>query len=388
MSASLDTVTQHHHRRRRRPHYSATASSSGTIYPLHPGRRLARINDTQVTWLDQCLVAGSSLAIVGAVVWVPTCVVWAYRKWQSVREKRRKAAYAALCLAAVGVYAGLAPQRHYRVGQWLQVRKWKLWQAWIRFLAVEVILDQPKQQQQQQQSSSSAGSNKDLANLDAILAFVPHGIFPFAFGVGAITDYARQIFGAFRPMVASIVLQVPILGDLVGMLHGLDASRRSVHQALQQGHRVGVIPGGISEMFSGYPRPGCHPDEEFAIVRKGFLRMALRHDKPVVPIYCFGSTKLFRRWHLPALETLSNVLRASIIVFYGVWGLPIPFRQRLTYVVGDPICPDSAAIQALPTTEAQVNALHEQFCQELHRLFERHKQAYGWGHKTIQLLSK
>jgi 2-acylglycerol O-acyltransferase 2 len=277
----------------------------------------------------------------------------------------------------------IAPQKNHRVGKWLNVKKWKLWDAWIRFLAIEVILDQPRQNQHRSDGRSGARTIAGTPLASEILAFIPHGIFPFAFGVGALTDWAQRIFGSFRPIVASAVLKVPIFGDLVGMIHGLDASKTEVDRALAHGERVGVIPGGISEMFTGYPRSGCHPDEEYAIVRKGFLRMALRHQKPVIPIFCFGSTKLFRRLELGGLEKLSEWLRISLIVFYGIWGLPIPFRQRLTYIVGEPIAPP-----LLSGEEAQVNAMHDAFCGELHRLFERHKDAYGWGHKTLTLLSK
>ena len=98
---------------------------TSSVYPFHPpgSQRLARIGDTDLTLLDKCLVAGSSLVIVGAFVWVPVCVAWAYQKWKTA--KRRKALYAALLVAAMGIYAGVAPQRSHRVGEWLQVRKWK-----------------------------------------------------------------------------------------------------------------------------------------------------------------------------------------------------------------------------------------------------------------------
>ena len=360
-----------------------------SVYPLHPAgsQWLARVSETELTALDRLLVAGSSLVIVGSAVWVPCLLLWAYRQWK--RLPRRRAAYAALILAALSVYVA-GPHRHGRVGQYLQVRKWKLWRAWLRFLAVEIILDSKQNSQTTGTTTTPTSTGKkqsfDLQHDDAILAFCPHGIFPFAFGIGTLTDLGRQIFGAFRPVVASAVLRVPILGDLVALLDGLDASRVSVDRALRRNERVGLVPGGIDEMFTGYPRPGCHPDEEYAIVRRGFLRLAARYHKPVVPIYCFGSTKLFRRLHLPALEYLSHLLRASLIVFYGVFGLPIPFRQRLTYIVGDPIVPPPVGENG--PTEAVVQDLHDQFCQELQRLFERHKEAYGWGQKTLHLLSK
>ena len=163
-----------------------------------------------------------------------------------------------------------------------------------------------------------------------------------------------------------------------------DASRSTVDRALSNGDRIGIVPGGIAEIFEGYPKHGTKPDEEYSIVRKGFLQLAYRHKIPVVPIYCFGSTKMFRRLNLPFLERLSSLIRASIVVFYGVWGLPVPYRQKLLYVVGNPIYPPSTAAASNP--DLAVNIMHEQFCTELHRIFDRHKEAYGWGNKSLHVL--
>lgn len=96
---------------------------------------------------------------------------------------------------------------------------------------------------------------------------------------------------------------------------------------------------------------------------------------------------MFRRLNLPILDRISSLLRASIVVFFGVWGLPIPFRQRLLYVVGNPITPPSATEAGIGEQQA-VDKMHKQFCCELLRIFDRHKEAYGWGHKSLTLLSR
>ena len=175
-----------------------------------------------------------------------------------------------------------------------------------------------------------------------------------------------------------------------------DASRSAVNRALSQGDRIGIVPGGIAEIFEGYPKQGTRPDEEYSIVRKGFLQLAMQHGVPVVPIYCFGATKMFHRLNLPALERLSSLMRASLVVFFGVWGLPIPFRQRLLYVIGNPIHPPpttttmigQGGIGEQQQQQQAVDDMHKQFCDELMRIFERHKEAYGWGHKSLKLLSR
>jgi hypothetical protein len=149
-------------------------------------------------------------------------------------------------------------------------------------------------------------------------------------------------------------------------------------------------------MFEGYPKPSTLPHEEYSIVRKGFLRLAVKHGVPVIPVYVFGATKMFKRLQLPVLERLSLFFRVSLVVFFGAWGLPIPFRQRLLYVMGQPIMPpslvgggehlDNTGAVAVAGMEQQVDDMHAQFCDELLRLFDRHKEAYGWGHKTLKLL--
>jgi 1-acyl-sn-glycerol-3-phosphate acyltransferase len=139
-------------------------------------------------------------------------------------------------------------------------------------------------------------------------------------------------------------------------------------------------------MFEGYPKPSTHPDEEYVILqpRKGFVRMAIKHGVPLVPVYCFGATKMFKRLQLPALEYVSKLLRISICVFFGSWGLPMPFRQRLLYVMGNPIFPPTRSNDGLD--EQQVDAMHARFCDELVALFDRHKESYGWARKTLRVV--
>lgn len=142
-------------------------------------------------------------------------------------------------------------------------------------------------------------------------------------------------------------------------------------------------------MFVGYPKPGTHPDEEYAILqnRKGFVRMAVKHGLPIVPIYCFGATKMFKRLQIPGLfEHLSNLLRMSICIMFGVWGLPVPFRQRLLYVMGNPIYPSDSSSGDSQSFNMQVDEVHARFCEEIVRIFDRHKGSYGWERKVLKII--
>lgn len=213
-------------------------------------------------------------------------------------------------------------------------------------------------------------------------------------------------------VVASATLWVPILHHVIGFIGGVNASASAVESVLQKGETLAVAPGGIAEMFLGYPRPGCGPDEEYALVlhRKGFVRLALKHGLPLVPVYVFGNTKLFKRLQLPPLvEAVSKLLRTSLVLFWGRWGLPVPFQVPLLYAVGTPLdahCADfTRTVNGAPAaatnvsrgprvrglsgwrpSESEVSALHAEFCTALVKVFEEHKAGYGWGHKRLVLV--
>lgn len=362
------------------------------LFPTHPKdtRVLLRFLESEAASSDRIQVMASSLLLIGAVSWVPVFSIWAYRRWKQAQTKRRKAMYAACLVAALSLV--FTPFGSRRLGDWLGVKKWPLWKSWLRYMAVEVIADQRGNPRPEAPPTDSA-----------IVAVFSHGIFPFSLALAALPQIMSDAaFGTIRPVVATATKYFPLVNVVLSWLGKMyvrirhilyiklkhcfvnsDASRSSVDRALVRGDRIGLIPGGIAEIFEGYPKPGTHPDTEYAIVRRGFLKMAVQHSVPIVPVYCFGSTKLFRRLELGILKQLSSLLKASVVVFYGICGLPIPFRQKLSYVIGNPITPrnDIAAQKA-------VDEMYDALCDELQRLFERHKDAYGWPRKSLELIKR
>lgn len=220
----------------------------------------------------------------------------------------------------------------------------------------------------------------------------PHGIVPFALGLGFIPQEAVDKFGPFRPVVASATRFFPFVRTLIGWGDGVDASRSNVHRALADGSRIGLAPGGISEMFEGYPKKGRLPNDECLLLasRKGFIRMALEHGVPVIPVYCFGSSKMLKRLHLPFLERISNLFRVSFCLFFGKNFLPIPFRKKLLYIIGRAIHPPehlkNRKFDGTAIDDSIVDDMHKRFCDEMVRIFDKYKDDYGWGMKTLRIV--
>jgi len=77
-----------------------------------------------------------------------------------------------------------------------------------------------------------------------------------------------------------------------------------------------------------------------------------------------------------------RLLKASLIVTWGRWGLPIPYRIPLLYAVGKPL----HLLHVENPTPHQIEAAHSEFCRALSDLFDRYKFYYGWGHKTLRIV--
>jgi len=178
-----------------------------SVFPLQPpnSRLIFRTPETEISVFDRSVIAGTSLVIVGSFVWVPLVYAWAVRRWKSCQDKKRRAVYAGILLSSLAIISW-GPHRRARFGELLKVRRWPLWSVWLKFIAMEVRLDQEKE------------TALDMRKDQAILAFVPHGIFPFAFAFGCLPEIAQKAFGIFRPVVASATDFFPVVNDFLSWL--------------------------------------------------------------------------------------------------------------------------------------------------------------------------
>ncbi|KAL9181130.1 hypothetical protein ACHAXT_009935 [Thalassiosira profunda] len=387
------------------------------------------------TFIDKLLVYASSLVVVGSPLWFYGGVVYLYKKWKRYRAlaalskegvvedddcieqenytssgessqerpdgMQRYTSYRKMAIkygAALAMLLCLSiwgPHRSERLGRLLDVRRWRLWDAWLNYVGFTVLHDRgegggsvakPTQKQRE----------FDMQTSPAIFAFIPHGIFPFGLAFSCLPQRGYEhTWGLFRPVVATATRLFPLVRTFIAWMGGVDASRSAVSAALSQQtnprtpypRRVGISPGGIAEMFETYPKPGFHPNDEAALLkhRDGMFKLALKHDVPIVPVYCFGATKMFKRLQLPHfIETLSRALQISLCILFGKLGLPIPFRQRMVYVIGKTIWPSGNL--SGEEFDRRVKEMHDAFCNEILRIFDRNKTHYGWENKTLRLV--
>ena len=152
-----------------------------------------------------------------------------------------------------------------------------------------------------------------------------------------------------------------------------DVGRDSVSGALHDGRNPLIVVGGQSEMFLSQSWP-----REVAVYRghRGFVRMAIQHGVPLVPVFSFGEHKLMDNVSLPGLQAWFKAKLGFPIPFfpYGRLGLPLSRRTPVTVVVGRPVHP---RVRSARPSSADVADLHSRFYAELAALFERNKARYG-----------
>jgi hypothetical protein len=146
----------------------------------------------------------------------------------------------------------------------------------------------------------------------------------------------------------------------------------------QQGVSVGVMVGGIAEMYLLRPDYECIK----LLDRKGFVRIAIEHGANILPVYMFGVSKMMA-FGPPWLMSIARRARMSIGVLYGAWGTPIPHRVPLRMAVGVPVDVGPAMQRTDPGFEERVEAVHAAFVEAIKKVYYTHREAYGWGDRPL-----
>eukprot|EP00879_Flechtneria_rotunda_P000818 GHRR01000942.1.p1 GENE.GHRR01000942.1~~GHRR01000942.1.p1 ORF type:complete len:378 (+),score=36.87 GHRR01000942.1:444-1577(+) len=122
-----------------------------------------------------------------------------------------------------------------------------------------------------------------------IFAGFPHGVFPVSELL--CISLLLKIWPAMRvySIAASSVFNVPVWRHIMCWTGARPATRRWFRHLLSQGS-VSLVPGGIAEMFLWEE----HREIIKVRTRKGFVRIAVEQGVPLVPVYHFGNSKLFR----------------------------------------------------------------------------------------------
>lgn len=233
-----------------------------------------------------------------------------------------------------------------------------------------------------------------VAGQPYVIVYEPHGVWPqgmSVFGPYATAAVPRALRGA-RMLVSSACFWPPVLRHMLHWLGCRPVSRADFAGQLARGRSVVVCPGGVAECL--HMQAGGQREVAFLRRRTGFVRLALQHGTPLVPVFCFGQSRVygwlrpFIDWPragpaaLAAVAAASRRLGALPMLVWGWRGTPLPRRVPLHFAVGAPLAPPPLAVPAAPSPE-EVEAHLAAFIAAMEALFEAHKARAGYPAATL-----
>ncbi|CAK0794616.1 unnamed protein product [Prorocentrum cordatum] len=204
-----------------------------------------------------------------------------------------------------------------------------------------------------------------------IYVWHPHGFISFvpSFLMGSMAvgghPHGRPWFGTCIPLLFNI----PILGEIFSLTNARPVDRKTIETLLKSGASVAIQPGGVKEQAA------TREDQEQAFfpAKLGFIKLAIQHGRPLMPLYLFGENQLYKR--VGGLEKITKIIQRltgmTLPIVTAKFGIPmaglLPRATDVHIRWGNPV--DVGEKEADPSDE-RVNEVFERYVAELQRLFD------------------
>ncbi|RMX70270.1 hypothetical protein DD238_000074 [Peronospora effusa] len=216
-----------------------------------------------------------------------------------------------------------------------------------------------------------------------ILSFHPHGIMPMSLTWLQSTAQWRKLFPNFYAhiLTASILHQLPLARDLLHFYGSREVTRQAFAYTLQQKESVLLVPGGQTEMLE---QRSAKNEVRVYTRHKGFIRLAIEHGVPLVPVLSFKEGETMDNVQAPMLQRwFVKKLAFPFPHFpYGRALLPIPRKVDTPIVVGEPL---EVPYIEMPTQD-DIDKVHAKYFSVLQDMFDRYKDEVGCGDYKLVLI--
>jgi hypothetical protein len=170
----------------------------------------------------------------------------------------------------------------------------------------------------------------------------------------------------------------------------VSANKATLKNKLLEGDSIVLVPGGAVEALYAQ----SNPTVTLSLARRrGFIRLAQETGAALVPCFGFGENRAFDTLATSSVTSSGSSSRRSGIrswLFAGQQALykacsfstpiltwPIPRQRPIDVVVGAPV---------VLSVNDDVETCFRQYETALRQLYEAHKDRYGYGHVTLEIV--
>ena len=159
---------------------------------------------------------------------------------------------------------------------WKGIQHWSGWRRVVKwFPGAAVNLETPLNHDQQY-----------------IFCNFPHGpisvnhVLTMTDSVGFLSKHYR---GERKDLVASILMVIPIVKEILLFLGCVDAGASTAHHNMKKGRSILIFIGGEKEQLLSMN----NEHKVYLKSRKGFVKLAIQYGAHLVPMYCFGENECY-----------------------------------------------------------------------------------------------
>ena len=209
----------------------------------------------------------------------------------------------------------------------------------------------------------------------------PHGtvIFQRTFWRSKLLD---EVFkNPWRMIGASALYYIPIVRELTLWFGAVNATKETCEMLLRAGSSLVIYPGGLDEANS---TEGNGQDVRLK-TRTGFIRLAVKHNTPVLPVFTFGELDCVDAVNaLPSTlsKWLKKTLRMSSTIFMGRFWTFIPYRVPFHMCIGKPIAVKHFPEESIES-DAEVARIHALYKAQLKSLYQTNKKQFGYNDRPL-----
>jgi len=173
----------------------------------------------------------------------------------------------------------------------------------------------------------------------------------------------------YHACIADVLFTLPVVREILMIMGAKRVNRSNIKFLLEEGHSIGIQPGGIYEQIR------TDPKQEVAYFppNLGFIRQAIEAGTPLYPAYLFGENQIFN---------ISDTSRAiaqwcfkwtgvPILLTTGSYGIPcIPNKTNIHIRMGRPV---EVGEKTASPSEERVQQVFEDYKTALLELFNGSK---------------